>query len=67
MPEHHFKLEEIVLSLSNISEIIHRRFQCMECNACEPCGPVFMKALAQLAEAGGKRVQAQAGERGRAG
>lgn len=48
-----FEIEEIVVSLATISEIIFRRFQCMECNQCEPCGSEFMGALKQLSEAGG--------------
>jgi len=65
MPNH-FKIEELVISLSTISEIIFKRLHCMECNQCEPCGPIFMKALAQLAEAGGRDLKLQGAGRERA-
>jgi hypothetical protein len=53
MPEPRFEIEEIVASIATISEIIYRRFQCMECNQCEPGGSEFMGALKRLSEAGG--------------
>jgi hypothetical protein len=48
----HYEIEELVDSLATISDIIFRRLHCMECNQCEPCGPVFMKALNNLRQAG---------------
>ena len=47
-----FEIEKLVDSLATISDIIFKRLHCMESNQCEPCGPVFMKALATLREAG---------------
>jgi hypothetical protein len=52
MPDTKFELEKLVDSLATISDIIFRRLHCMECNQCEPCGPIFMKALTVLREAG---------------
>jgi hypothetical protein len=52
MPDKKFEIEKVVDSLATISDIIFRRLHCMECNQCEPCGPVFMKALTVLREAG---------------
>ena len=51
MPKH-YQIEELVDSLATISDIIFKRLHCMECNQCEPCGPVFMKALNNLRQAG---------------
>jgi hypothetical protein len=51
-----FHLDRIIESLATISDIIYKRFHCMECNQCEPCGPSFMNALNTLREA---RVHAQ--------
>ncbi len=53
------ELEKIVDSLATISDIIFKRLQCMECNQCEPCGGIFMKALSTLREAG--NIQTVAG------
>ena len=47
-----FKIELLVDSLATISDIIFKRFHCMECNQCEPCGPIFMNALTTLRKAG---------------
>jgi hypothetical protein len=47
-----FKIEVLVDSMATISDIIFKRFHCMECNQCEPCGPIFMKALDTLRRAG---------------
>lgn len=47
-----YQIEKLVDSLATISDIIYRRFHCMECNQCEPCGPIFMEALKTLREAG---------------
>lgn len=47
-----FKIEVLVDSLATISDIIFKRFHCMECNQCEPCGPIFMNALTTLRKAG---------------
>lgn len=47
-----FELERVADSLSTISSIIFHRLKTMECNPCEPCGPVFMNALKVLREAG---------------
>lgn len=47
-----FEIEKLVDSLATISDIIFKRLHCMECNQCEPCGQVFMKALTTLREAG---------------
>ena len=47
-----FKLEEIIDPLARISEIIFKRLHTMECNACEPCGPVFMESLQRLQKLG---------------
>lgn len=55
MPDH-FRIEELVQPLSRISEIIFKRLHCMECNQCEPCGEVFMKALKQIQQLGGKSL-----------
>ncbi|MEA3148078.1 MAG: hypothetical protein QOE88_27 [Verrucomicrobiota bacterium] len=51
MPKH-YEIEELVDSLATISDIIFKRLHCMECNQCEPCGAVFMKALNNLRQAG---------------
>jgi hypothetical protein len=51
MPKN-FEIEKLVDSLATISDIIFKRLHCMECNQCEPCGPIFMKALSTLREAG---------------
>jgi hypothetical protein len=48
----HYEIEELVDSLATISDIIFKRLHCMECNQCEPCGSVFMKALNNLRQAG---------------
>jgi hypothetical protein len=62
MPGKKFEIEEVVDSLATISDIIFRRFQCMECNQCEPGGAIFMKALNTLREAGNvAHVQGGAG------
>lgn len=55
MPDH-FRIEELVQPLSRISEIIFKRLHCMECNQCEPCGEVFMKALKEIQQLGGKSL-----------
>jgi hypothetical protein len=47
-----YEVEELVDSLATISDIIFKRLHCMECNQCEPCGAVFMKALNNLRQAG---------------
>jgi hypothetical protein len=52
VPDKKFDIEKVVDSLATISDIIFKRLHCMECNQCEPCGPVFMKALTGLRDAG---------------
>ena len=52
IPNFEVEFDSILDSLSTISEIILRRFKCMECNQCEPCGEQFMNALSVLAKAG---------------
>lgn len=52
MPPKDLKFERMVDSLSTIADIIFRRLHCMECNQCEPCGPVFMGALKNLRAVG---------------
>ncbi len=52
MPDKRYEIEKVVDSLATISDIIFKRLHCMECNQCEPCGPVFMKALTTLRESG---------------
>jgi len=47
-----FEIEEIMDSLATVSEILFHRLITMECNACEPCGPIFMRSLNVLREAG---------------
>jgi hypothetical protein len=62
MPDKKFEIQAVVDSLATISDIIFKRFHCMECNQCEPCGPIFMKALNTLREAGNvAHVQGGAG------
>jgi hypothetical protein len=47
-----FEIELLVDSMATISDIIFKRLHCMECNQCEPCGPIFMNALTTLRKAG---------------
>ena len=52
MPPPKWEIEELVDSLATISEIIFRRWHCVECNNCEVGGEAFMGALNTLREAG---------------
>ncbi len=54
-----FEIERLVDSLATVSDIIFKRIKTMECNQCEPCGPIFMNALNTLRKAG--NVQRSAG------
>lgn len=68
MPDKKFEIESVVDSLATISDIIFRRLHCMECNQCEPCGPIFMQALKVVREAGNvAKGQGPAGGPGAAG
>jgi hypothetical protein len=57
-----FEIDELIDQLAVISEIIFLRLRCIECNQCEPCGEVFMGALRQLAQAGGRLEGEERGE-----
>lgn len=59
-----YQIEKLVDSLATISDILYMRLHCMECNQCEPCGPIFMEALNTLREAG--NVKAATNEAGQA-
>ena len=52
MPPKDLKIERMYDSLATISSIIFNRLHCMECNQCEPCGPIFMGALKNLRAVG---------------
>jgi hypothetical protein len=68
MPDKKFDLERVVDSLATISDIIFKRLQCVECNQCEPCGPIFMRALNNIREAGHvTKGEGPAGGQGSAG
>jgi hypothetical protein len=58
-------IEKLVDSLATISNVIWERLHCMECNQCEPCGPVFMKSLNVLRKAG--TISRQAARKRRSG
>lgn len=60
-----FEIEKLVDSMATISEIIFNRLKTMECNQCQPCGDIFMKALTTLREAGNVAPGAIAGRSGK--
>jgi len=57
------EFERIADSIATISYILRHRFQCVECNQCEPCGQVFMEALETLTKAGNVAPAARGQER----
>ena len=59
-----FEIEKLVDSMATISEIIFNRLKTMECNQCQPCGDLFMNALATLRDAGQVHPGATAGRVG---